>query len=418
MAGAVLYISYDGMLEPLGQSQVLGYLERLAEGRPIHLISFEKATDRVDRGSMATMRARLGASRINWTPLAYHKSPSAPATAFDIVQGTAVALAIARRHRIAIVHARSYVAGLIALAVKSATGARFLFDMRGFWADERVDGGLWPRGGVLHRTAKAAERRLLLAADHVVSLTNAGAREIAGFEYLLGRMPLITVIPTCADLRRFAPPVKPPAGVFTLGYVGSVGTWYCLDETLTLFEALGRRKPGARLLIVNRNEHAAIREAFQRRGLRASSCDVVAAGHADVPAQIGRMHAATAFYVQAYSKLATAPTKLAEYLGCGVPCVGNTGVGDMAAILEGEGVGVAISDFSADQLELAADRLLDLLDEEGTRMRCLAAAKRLFSLDAGVESYSGIYRRLDSPVVGDAAPQTVARYRSDRRELG
>ena len=44
MSAGVLYISYDGMLEPLGQSQVvLAYLEKLPPGRRIHLISFEKA---------------------------------------------------------------------------------------------------------------------------------------------------------------------------------------------------------------------------------------------------------------------------------------------------------------------------------------------------------------------------------------
>ena len=36
---SVLYISYDGMLEPLGESQVLAYLKRLVADRPIHLIS-------------------------------------------------------------------------------------------------------------------------------------------------------------------------------------------------------------------------------------------------------------------------------------------------------------------------------------------------------------------------------------------
>src|SRR3954453_19797515 len=41
-APGILYISYDGMLEPLGQSQVVAYLEMLAPGRRIHLISFEK----------------------------------------------------------------------------------------------------------------------------------------------------------------------------------------------------------------------------------------------------------------------------------------------------------------------------------------------------------------------------------------
>ena len=39
----VLYISYDGMTDPLGQSQVLPYLEGLAKKNyAITLISFEK----------------------------------------------------------------------------------------------------------------------------------------------------------------------------------------------------------------------------------------------------------------------------------------------------------------------------------------------------------------------------------------
>ena len=39
----VLYISYNGMLDPLGQSQVLPYLRALA-GRGVHftLLSFER----------------------------------------------------------------------------------------------------------------------------------------------------------------------------------------------------------------------------------------------------------------------------------------------------------------------------------------------------------------------------------------
>lgn len=42
---AVLYLSYDGILEALGQSQVLRYLERLATDHKIILISFEKPHD-------------------------------------------------------------------------------------------------------------------------------------------------------------------------------------------------------------------------------------------------------------------------------------------------------------------------------------------------------------------------------------
>ena len=45
MKPSVLYITYDGLMEPLGQSQVLAYLERLAPGRRIHLLSCEKTDD-------------------------------------------------------------------------------------------------------------------------------------------------------------------------------------------------------------------------------------------------------------------------------------------------------------------------------------------------------------------------------------
>lgn len=397
--GAILYLSYDGMLEPLGQSQVLAYLEKLAREWQVHLVSFEKKADRLDRPRMEGMRSRLSAAGIAWTPLAYHKTPSVPATAFDICVGTVVAVWIAVRHKVTIVHARSYVPALIALIVTRAVGARFLFDMRGFWADERVDGDLWPRAGRLYRAAKSMERRFMLAADHVVTLTQASARELAGFDYLKGRMPPVTVIPTCADLDRFWPQESVGNRPFTLGYVGSLGTWYLFDEVLRFFKAIRRRRPNARLLVVNRNEHGLIRASISRAAIDLDCCEIVATEHQGVAALIGRMDAGTAFIKPAYSKLASAPTKLAEYLGCGVPCVGNINVGDMEEVLAGERVGVVLKDFSDDDHAAAVDRLLHLLDEPGIRMRCVDVARKLFALGRGVDAYRSIYEQLAATAV-------------------
>src|ERR1700682_914778 len=92
MKPAVVYISYDGMLEPLGQSQVLSYLEHLSRDYSIHLVSFEKKIDRADARRMAATRLRMSAAGIFWSPLAYHKRPSVAATAVDILFGTVVTL--------------------------------------------------------------------------------------------------------------------------------------------------------------------------------------------------------------------------------------------------------------------------------------------------------------------------------------
>jgi len=392
---SVLYISYDGVLEPLGQSQVLAYLKRLAAGRCIHLISFEKPEDLENITEYERLALEIAAAGIVWHPLLYHKRLSALATAWDITCGIAVGLFLVLRHRIRIVHVRSYVPSVIALVLKRLTGVKYVFDMRGFWADERVDGGLWPSGGRMYRVAKGFERRFLLAADHVVSLTYAAVREMRRFDYLQGCMPPVTVIPTCADLTRFKPLSRDPDGEgFVLGYVGAVGLYYLFDEVAACFAQLLRMQPAARFLIVNRGQGAYIRERLTAAGVPDMNVEVTTATHTEVPEHMSRMDAGIFFIKPVFSKQASAPTKLAEFLGCGIPCLGNAGVGDMAEVLEGEQVGVALKSFDTASMNAALRQLLKMAADPSTSARCVHAAQRYFSLDEGVRSYEKIYDAL------------------------
>lgn len=394
MSTGVLYISYTGLLEPLGQSQVLAYQERLSAIHPVHIISFERKEDLADAAKVAAIRERTRRAGIHWHVLRYHKRPSALATLWDIAIGAATGIRLVRRHGLGIVHARSYVASAMALLIKRMTGARYLFDMRGFWADERVDGGLWPRGGRMYRVAKWFERMFLLNADHVVSLTNAAKAEVARFDYLHGRIPPTTVIPTCADLDRFCPLDGRRDDVFVLGYVGSVGTWYLFDAAVAAFIALRAMRPDARLLVINRGGHDHIRERLAVAGVPAAAFELCTATHAEVPAQMARMHAGVFFYKPSYSRLACAPTKLGEFLGCGIPCLANAGVGDTANVLREDSVGVALDSFDDDALREGGRRLLELACTPGIRERCVEVARRNFSLDEGVARYRAVYRSL------------------------
>lgn len=397
MKQGVLYITYTGVLEPLGQSQVLAYQERLAVGRAIHLISFERKEDWARAAEREAVAERMRCAGIRWYPLRYHKRPSAIATLWDILCGGVLGVWLVLRNRIGVLHARSYVSGVMALAIKRLTGAAFVFDMRGFWADERVDGGLWPRDGRMYRVAKWFERRLLLNADHVVSLTHAAVREMQGFDYLQGRMPPVTVVPTCADLGRFRPLPHPDTSdaPFTLGYVGSVRTWYLFDETVACFAELRTMLPGARLLVINRDEHAYIRERLEAGGVPLDAVEVLSVAHGDVPAHMARMNAGVFFIKPVFSKQASAPTKLGEFLGCGIPCLSNQGVGDMAQVLEGDRVGVALSEFHSTSVHAGLSRLLALTGEVDIVERCTSSARKHFSLEEGVARYRDIYHALE-----------------------
>jgi glycosyltransferase involved in cell wall biosynthesis len=271
--------------------------------------------------------------------------------------------------------------------------------MRGFWADERVDGGLWSKDGRLYRIAKALERKYLLAADEVVTLTRASAAEIARFPYLQARLPSITVIPTCADLERFSRQPE-PAHDFTFGFVGQASLWSLFDGVVACFQAIAAILPEARFLIVNRGEHDFIRVRLAAHGADMSRVELVAAEHRDMPRLISRMHAAAAIRRPAYSQLACAPTKLAEYLGCGVPCLVNAGVGDVVEIVEADRTGVVLRDLDAASVREAAERLVALAREPDITARCVEAAHRRFSLTDGVSSYRAIYARLTGEAAG------------------
>jgi hypothetical protein len=120
--------------------------------------------------------------------------------------------------------------------------------------------------------------------------------------------------------------------------------------------------------------------------------------HADVPRQINRMDAGIFFIKPVFSKQASAPTKLAEFLGCGVPCLANAGVGDMTDLLEGEAVGVALRSFSEDALLNGLHALLGLTSDPNTRIRCIVAARQHFALEEGVRRYSGVYSQLSGAI--------------------
>lgn len=395
MNAGVLYLSYSGMLEPLGQSQVLAYQERLAADHPVYLISFERQDDLAHVEERKAIEDRMRAASIHWHPLRYHKRFSVLATIWDILCGIVAGMRLVRGHDLDIVHARSYVPAVMALVIKRLTGVRFVFDMRGFWADERVDGGLWPRGGRMYRIAKWLERRFLLKADHVVSLTDAAVREMQGFDYLQGHMPPMTVILTCADLARFRPTAGQQDTDFTLGYVGSAGTWYLFDAVVETFRQLLALKPEARLLIINRGGHDYIRECLSKGGIPMQAVELRAVTHAEVATQMARMHAGVFYIKPVFSKQASAPTKLGEFLGCGVPCLSNAGVGDMAEILEGGRVGVAVDAFDPATIAVGLQRLLELLQEPDIADRCVATAQQHFSLDEGVARYRSVYASLE-----------------------
>lgn len=391
----ILYVSYDGALEPLGQSQVLAYLEKLAPGREIHLMSYEKSRDLEDADLRSAITARFAAAGIVWHPRTWRNRPRILSAVWNLAVGMGSAIGIAVGGKIELFHARNIFSSAMCLPAVLIRRGKLISDIRGFWPDERADGGLIRPGGFVHRVLKAIERTVLRRSAAIVTLTEASVPILkADPRFGLPTAP-IHVIPTCVDLERFHPPRGGTRSApFVLGYVGSFGTWYMLDETVALFAALLAREPRARFLIANRNEQDTVRAAMSRHNVPSTAFDLRSARFAEIPSVIGQMDAGVCFVRPQFSKISSAPTKFAEYLACGVPVVATEGVGDMAQIIRGANVGLVASRFDAAEMQELVDGLFGFCSDAATSRRCRRVARERFSLEGGVERYREIYESL------------------------
>lgn len=400
MTRSVLYISYTGLMDPLGQSQVLQYVLALGRsGYRMTVLSFEKPDDLADGDQVAVMLRSCEAAGVDWRPRVWHSRPvGSLATLYDLAAGRWHGIRIAREVGAEIVHCRSYIASLMGLGVKRATGARLIFDMRGFWPDERVDGGIWSKSSLTYHIFKRVERSLFLDADHIVSLTAAGVREYEAFDYMRGVPPKSTIIPTCTNLDLFRPEEVAREG-FTLGYVGSVGSWYLFDAVAQAVARAFTLRPDARFLVVTKGNHNLVRKALENAGAGLDRVELRSANFLEVPKQIARMDAGLFFIRPSWSKRASCPTRMGEFLACGKPCLANGGVGDVAEDINETNTGIALPPLGTETVDLTAldsalESLFVMAADPRMAARCRTVAEERFSLARGVAAYSDIYDRL------------------------
>ncbi|HEY8933796.1 MAG TPA: glycosyltransferase [Cyclobacteriaceae bacterium] len=378
----VLYLSYDGLTDPLGQSQILPYLCGLSNEYSITIVSFEKRNRYEVEKEL--IEGICSDNSIQWIPLVYHKNPPVISTLYDLWRLRSVSAMLHRNQDFKIVHCRSYLTSLVGLWMKNKYHTKFIFDMRGFWADERVEGGLWNLSNIIYKSIfnffKKKERQFLKNADATITLTYSAKDQI--FDW--GFSSHIYVIPCCVDLDHFNPAkidpiekinLKQELGIaqddFVLLYLGSLGTWYLVDEMKDFFYEL-RKTTKTKFLLVTPDEFSS------------DDADVIVrkVSRKQVPLFISIANASIMLIKNSFSKKASSATKMAEVMAMNIPVLSNPGWGDVDTILK-EGGGHLIADAGSTLKSIEASTC-------NSREYCL----EYFSLEKGIKTYKEVYEEL------------------------
>jgi glycosyltransferase involved in cell wall biosynthesis len=378
-----------GITEPLGRTQVVAYVEGLARrGWPITVVSFEKAWTTDD--SKREMRARLAETGIEWVPLDYHEGGTSGGMVRDLAKALFVTARLCSTGTFGLIHCRSYLAATVGHAVRRVLGVPYLFDIRSFWLDEKVEAGVWSKS-TRYTIGKRVEPYLYRDAAAVVSLTHAATAHLPG---LGARGQPVEVIPTCVDLPSFARERHGSERAPHFGYVGSLGERYLIDATVAIFAHILAREPKARLQVLTQSDRSSLYAALSRHAIPPDAVAVDTVSPDQIPPRLCRMTATFSLIKPGFASAASCPTKFGESLAAGCPVVVNPGIGDCADIVERFRVGVVTAP-EASAAESAARDLLDLLAEgRSVRDRCVSTAEVGFALEAAVRAYERIYRSI------------------------
>ena len=406
-AKKILFISYDGMTDPLGQSQVIPYLQGLSSnGYEIFLLSCEKAI--VFQQNKPLVDEMLKGHNIKWVPLNYTKTPPVLSTLIDIIKLRRAAKKIHGDNKIDMVHTRPGVPALVGLWMKKKIGVKFLNDIREFYADSRVEGNMWnlknPLYKIVYRFFKRKETEAVEKSDGIVCLTYAAEKIIQQWPAYKKNIPF-EVIPCSADLALFDPSqidtaqqlaLKTELNIqdddFVVSYLGSIGGWYLTDEMMQFCKVLSKKKPATKFLFISPHRHDAIIAAAEKYGIPREKIITKKASRPQVPLLLSLSRYSIFFIHPCYSKQSSSPTKHGEIMAMGIPLITNSGVGDVEEIVKRYHSGIVLDQFNEASYAAAADQIVAGDHYDAAMIR--QGAVDFYSLEKAIEKYKNIYSRI------------------------
>ncbi len=403
----ILYLTYDGIAEPLGESQIIPYLRGLSDRFKwnIDILSFEKK--HVLHSRKNVIKQFLKRYNIGWIHKYFTAKPPLLSTVLDMYKMYFTAINLMGQKGYKIIHARSLLPAYIGLKLKRKfPKTKLIFDMRGFWQDQRIESGVWhPQNPIykwLYNRTKAIERELLINSDHIVVLTEAAKLVIEQWKrkkYIPSHPP-ISVIPCCAipeDIPLSAPETKTalrkkfhlPGDAYLIGHIGSFIPWYLFEEMIMFFKELKKKRPDAHLVLAIKNLSEEAKRFFANH-LDFSDFTLLSVPAKESKLLVATLDAGLVFVQQTFSSAGASPTKLAELLFAGVPVIA-TDIGDVRSILDATDGGIIISDFSRETLSKSIDLLLS---KNWKPQQIREKALPLLNVEKGINAYNEIYQAL------------------------
>ena len=400
-----LFITYDGLMDPLGKSQIVPYLSSISNSqRIINVISFEKINN-IKYQKVKTIERDLLKKNIVWKFSTFSRNFGKLGKIYDLIKMFYISLLLIKKKKIQVVHCRSHIPALVGFLLKKIFNIKLIFDFRGLWIEERFDYKIWNKNNYLnsliYKFFKNLEFNILNKSDFIVCLTYAIKPYLR--KIVKNKVP-VEIIPCCADYNFFKKKkysknrakkaLSINKNVIVIGYSGSINEVYLIKKMIKFYIFLNKINKNIIFIFVThqiKELNNLINKNFDNNIKK--KIKIYKSDRKKIPFYLSSFDLMISFIKNTFSRKAMSPTKMFEAFAMGIPFFCNKGIGDVDFILEKNKTG-------------AVTNLNDNFNEKHFKlfMRCtkikpnyiINKTKPLYDISFAKERYNYIYDYLEN----------------------
>mgnify|MGYP001315619351 FL=1 len=391
----ILYITYDGMMESIGSSQILPIIKKLSKNNHMHILSFEKKEDIKSKEYMSELK-KLNKNNVIWIALRYWSYPKTIATMANIIKGAIICCYLIIIKKVRIIHIRSSMPGLLVAPFIRIFRLKILYDMRGFWADEKVDRYGWNNKGLYYKFFKKLEENLILKSERIICLTNHSIKILNKKFPQVNRNKFIC-IPTCSDESNFKlrkKYIQTRKKNIIFGYLGTVKLAYNFEKVIFLFSKLLNLDKNIKIRIFNKGSHNHIRRIMKKYKIPKNSFQIKFVERKRIHREISTIDLGIFYLNTNYSINASFPTKIAEFFLSGKPIICNPFNNDIINLFKKNQVGISY-DFKETNYRNFLKKIRKMISNKKTILTCREIGEKKYSLSFAAKNYNLIYQGIN-----------------------
>lgn len=263
------------------------------------------------------------------------------------------------------IYTRHPLAAYSARHIRSFTGAKLIYSLRGVWPEEKAASGRW-KDRLAALLFQHYENRAVAIADELNTVS-------FQFQNYIKKcyQRESSVLPCCVSEAFFEghdrAAIRRRIGFceddLVVAYCGSTVAYQQIDKTCLLLAKLRRYIPQLKCLFITTSKN--IEEIAVKAGLPRESFRQGSGKARDVAALLAGADAGVILRAPSLINRVASPVKVGEYLASGLAIIGTDGIGDYSEILVQNGLGI-LADLSSEE-EIAKFLLAHRTDAERIR---------------------------------------------------